>query len=194
MTAPHTVQSANGEASKEQSNTIQRIDETDASTEPTESNSDARSWWFNSDDRTFKGTNKNGPAFGFDDSIRALEQAWQVLGPFQGILGFSQGACLVGLVCNLSMRGSKQDTFINSEILHFVQLPNINFSLMNALSFDSDHHQSTVCNYGGWFSFGQFSSCKLLRRFDNNTIVAHLGRQRRHHSKRDEQGAGHVLR
>lgn len=99
--------SINGEASKEQSNTIQRIDETDTSTEAMESNSDARSWWFNSDDRTFKGTNKNGPAFGFDDSIRALEQAWQVLGPFQGILGFSQGACLVGLVCNLSMRGSK---------------------------------------------------------------------------------------
>lgn len=109
LTAPHPVHSVNGEASKEQSNTntIQRIDETDTSTEAMESNNDSRSWWFNSDDRTFKGTNKNGPAFGFDDSIRALEQAWQVLGPFQGILGFSQGACLVGLVCNLSMRGSE---------------------------------------------------------------------------------------
>lgn len=98
------MHSVNGEESK-QSNSIQRIDDNDTSTD--ESNSDARSWWFNSDDRTFKGTNKNGPAYGYDDSIRALEQAWQVLGPFQGILGFSQGACLVGLVCNLSMRGSE---------------------------------------------------------------------------------------
>lgn len=107
LTAPHSVPSVNGEASK-QSSTIQRIDENgDVSTESIESNIDARSWWFNSDDRTFKGTNKNGPAYGFDDSIRALEQAWQVLGPFQGILGFSQGASMVGLVCNLSMRGSE---------------------------------------------------------------------------------------
>lgn len=48
-----------------------------------------------------------GPAYGFDDTIRAVEQAWKLLGPFQGILGFSQGACLVGLICNLSLRGSK---------------------------------------------------------------------------------------
>lgn len=108
LTAPHTVHSVNGEAStKQQSNSIQPTDENDTSTETIDSNTDARSWWFNSDDHTFKGTNKNGPAYGFDDSIRALEQAWQVLGPFQGILGFSQGACLVGLVCNLSMRGSE---------------------------------------------------------------------------------------
>lgn len=108
LTAPHSVHSVNGEASK-QSNTIQHIEDSDTKTtiDPDESNDDARSWWFNSDDHTFKGTNKNGPAYGFDDSIRALEQAWQMLGPFQGILGFSQGACLVGLVCNLSMRGSE---------------------------------------------------------------------------------------
>lgn len=110
LTAPHSVQSnVNGEASKHTNNSIQRIDDVDGDTpaEACDSNPDARSWWFNSDDRTFKGTNKNGPAYGFDDSVRALEQAWQVLGPFHGILGFSQGACLVGLICNLSMRGRK---------------------------------------------------------------------------------------
>lgn len=108
LTAPHCVQSVNGEASKE-SNTIQRIEDSDTSTETIED--DSRSWWFNSEDRTFKGTNKNGPAYGFDDTIRAVEQAWRLLGPFQGILGFSQGACLVGLICNLSMRGSKLISF-----------------------------------------------------------------------------------
>lgn len=65
------------------------------------------SWWFNKDDNTFKGTNKNGPAYGFDDSLHLVEEAWRTLGPFQGILGFSQGACFVGLICNLSIRGSK---------------------------------------------------------------------------------------
>lgn len=66
-----------------------------------------RSWWFNKEDNTFKGTNKNGPAYGFDDSFRLVEEVWQTQGPFQGLLGFSQGACFVGLICNLSMRGSK---------------------------------------------------------------------------------------
>lgn len=65
-----------------------------------------RSWWFNKDDNTFKGTNKNGPAYGFDVSLRTVEEAWQTQGPFHGLLGFSQGACFVGLICNLSMRGS----------------------------------------------------------------------------------------
>lgn len=68
-----------------------------------------RSWWFNRDDHTFKGTNKNGPAFGFDESVHLLEEAWQTLGPFHGILGFSQGACLVGLICSLSSRGCRSD-------------------------------------------------------------------------------------
>lgn len=70
-----------------------------------------RSWWFNSDDHTFKGTNKNGPAFGFDESVHLLEDAWQTLGPFHGILGFSQGACLVGLICSLSCRGCRSDLY-----------------------------------------------------------------------------------
>lgn len=75
LTAPHCVQTVNGETSKE-GNTIHRIEDSDTSTETIENDDDSRSWWFNSDDRTFKGTNKNGPAYGFDDSIRAVEQAW----------------------------------------------------------------------------------------------------------------------
>lgn len=100
------VQATNGEASKG-SSVIQRIEDSDTSTEAIEIDDDSRSWWFNSEDRTFKGTNKNGPAYGFDDTIRAVEHAWKMLGPFHGILGFSQGASLVGLICNLSMRGCK---------------------------------------------------------------------------------------
>lgn len=64
------------------------------------------SWWFNKEDRTFKGTNRNGPAYGFDQTIQVIEDAWKNLGPFQGILGFSQGACLVGLLCLLAKKNS----------------------------------------------------------------------------------------
>jgi len=64
-----------------------------------------RSWWSNKNDGTFKGTNRSGPAFGFDESLRVVEEAWQQLGPFHGLLGFSQGASFVGLLCSLSIRG-----------------------------------------------------------------------------------------
>ncbi|XP_017845239.1 esterase GA18864 [Drosophila busckii] len=63
-----------------------------------------RSWWANKDDGTFKGTNKSGPAYGFQESMRAVEEAWKTQGPFQGLLGFSQGACFVGLICGLAKK------------------------------------------------------------------------------------------
>lgn len=62
------------------------------------------SWWFNKDDRTFKGTNKNGPAYGFDESLAKVEEVWKNRGPFEGLLGFSQGACFVGLICMLARK------------------------------------------------------------------------------------------
>lgn len=75
-----------------------------------ENRSEQRSWWFNHDNGTFKGTNKNGPAFGFADSITMVENIWAEQGPFNGLLGFSQGACLVGLLCSLGERGSTLST------------------------------------------------------------------------------------
>ncbi|XP_017101841.2 esterase CG5412 [Drosophila bipectinata] len=63
-----------------------------------------RSWWANKDDGTFKGTNKGGPAYGFQESLRLVEETWRTQGPFQGLLGFSQGACFVGLICGLAKK------------------------------------------------------------------------------------------
>lgn len=65
------------------------------------------SWWFNKDDRTFRGTNVNGPAIGFEESVRLVEETWKTKGPFHGLLGFSQGASFAALLCSLSARGSK---------------------------------------------------------------------------------------
>lgn len=65
------------------------------------------SWWSNKEDGTFKGTNRNGPAYGFDVSLKKVENAWINNGPFQGILGFSQGACFAGLICLLAEKHSE---------------------------------------------------------------------------------------
>ncbi|XP_055538560.1 esterase AAEL000016 [Wyeomyia smithii] len=70
----------------------------------TESDPAQRSWWFNKDDGTFKGTNKNGPAVGFEESLKLVEKTWKAE-QCCGLLGFSQGACFAGLLCDLSARG-----------------------------------------------------------------------------------------
>lgn len=54
LSAPHIVQIPNDETSKD-TNKIQRIEDSDTSTETIESE-DSRSWWFNSEDRSFKGS------------------------------------------------------------------------------------------------------------------------------------------
>lgn len=72
--------------------------------EAEEGDSKQKSWWFNKEDGTFKGTNQSGPAFGFDESLKKVEDVWVNEGPFQGLLGFSQGACFAGIICGLAQR------------------------------------------------------------------------------------------
>lgn len=70
----------------------------------TEPDPSQRSWWFNKEDGTFKGTNRNGPAIGFEESLKLVEKTWKSE-QCCGLLGFSQGACFAGLLCDLSARG-----------------------------------------------------------------------------------------
>lgn len=77
---------------------------------------DQLSWWFNKDDGSFKGTNKNGPAFGFQESLKLVEDTWKNQGPFQGLLGFSQGACFVGLICGLAKKKCKLKKVVFGEL------------------------------------------------------------------------------
>lgn len=83
-----------------------------------------KSWWFNKDEldedkRSFKGTNKNGPAVGFEESLRLVEQTWKD-GEYHGLLGFSQGACFAGLLCSLSERGSNNCDFSCRTLTEFL--------------------------------------------------------------------------
>ncbi|GJQ82044.1 hypothetical protein Trydic_g6920 [Trypoxylus dichotomus] len=61
-------------------------------------------WFFNRDDHTFRGIRSGGPAIGFEESISVVEEAFKTHGPFDAILGFSQGGCFTGLLCDLQQR------------------------------------------------------------------------------------------
>nr|CAH7744883.1 unnamed protein product [Callosobruchus chinensis] len=68
-------------------------------------------WFFNRDDNTFRGIRKGGPAIGFEESVKLIEQIFIEEGPFDGLVGFSQGACFVGLLCDLQQRGLTKFNF-----------------------------------------------------------------------------------
>ncbi|CAF4817571.1 esterase CG5412 [Pieris napi] len=72
---------------------------------------DVRSWWFNAEDNTYSGKCLGGPAIGFEVTLRLIEDVVKEYGPFDGLMGFSQGACLVGLLAAMQQKGYLPYTF-----------------------------------------------------------------------------------
>ncbi|ROT70601.1 UPF0483 protein [Penaeus vannamei] len=59
---------------------------------------EGRAWWFKKDEK------EEIVYRGFEESVLAIEKHVQSCGPFDGILGFSQGATMVGLLCGLQQQ------------------------------------------------------------------------------------------
>ncbi|KAJ8664788.1 hypothetical protein QAD02_006450 [Eretmocerus hayati] len=68
-------------------------------------------WWFNTEDRTFKATEPSNSSIGFDESVKLIEQTFEDKGPFDGVLGFSQGASFVSILCAMMERKILQVEF-----------------------------------------------------------------------------------
>ncbi|NWU71404.1 OVCA2 Esterase, partial [Pterocles burchelli] len=63
-----------------------------------------RGWWF-SGPGTFEAGEAAAAPAGLEESLAAVAAALAEQGPFDGLLGFSQGAALVAMVCALRARG-----------------------------------------------------------------------------------------
>ncbi|XP_018404405.1 PREDICTED: cysteine and histidine-rich domain-containing protein-like [Cyphomyrmex costatus] len=61
-------------------------------------------WWFNTEDHVFKATVPSNLCVGFDDSVALIEKVFSEQGPFDGILGFSQGAAFVSILCAMKKK------------------------------------------------------------------------------------------
>lgn len=61
-------------------------------------------WWFNTKDLVFKATVPSNICVGFEDSLAVITKTWEEHGPFDGILGFSQGAAFAAILCVLQQR------------------------------------------------------------------------------------------
>ena len=63
-----------------------------------------RGWWFSRPEKGYNALDRTDVCIGFEDSVKALQEVVSLLGPFDGLLGFSQGACFATLVCALQQR------------------------------------------------------------------------------------------
>lgn len=60
-----------------------------------------RGWWFSRSTKTYNALDKTDVCLGFEESVQIVKEAFDKQGPFDGLLGFSQGACLASLLCVL---------------------------------------------------------------------------------------------
>lgn len=58
-----------------------------------------RGWWFSQPHGYFKSDDISDCDKGFDESLQLIKKTIEEEGPFQGIMGFSQGAALTVLIC-----------------------------------------------------------------------------------------------
>lgn len=66
---------------------------------------DPKGWWFSDvQARSFNAQQQCEESLGLDDSMTVVREAVKAQGPFDGILGFSQGAAFVPMLCSLQER------------------------------------------------------------------------------------------
>lgn len=69
-----------------------------------------RAWWFSDvQAQTFNALQQCDESLGLDESVAAVREVVKEQGPFDGILGFSQGAAFVAMLCSLQERGVEPD-------------------------------------------------------------------------------------
>ncbi|XP_007904384.2 esterase OVCA2 isoform X1 [Callorhinchus milii] len=73
---------------------------------------DARGWWFsNPKEDSFNALDQVDTCKGLDESLETVSKAMVELGPFDGVIGFSQGAALVSMICTLKQKGDPRFYF-----------------------------------------------------------------------------------
>ncbi|XP_077168866.1 esterase OVCA2 [Paroedura picta] len=78
--------------------------------EPLEAN--AHGWWFsNPQEGTFSALEEASSCKGLEESLEAVAEACAEHSPIDGLLGFSQGAALVGIICALKQHGDPRFQF-----------------------------------------------------------------------------------
>lgn len=73
-------------------------------------NSDERGWWFSADDDSYNALDVTECDKGFEKSLDYLNETFRQHEPIDGILGFSQGGCLAGILCSIAEQKKKSES------------------------------------------------------------------------------------
>ncbi|OCT91088.1 esterase OVCA2 [Xenopus laevis] len=141
--------------------------------DPNSSQDESRGWWFsNPQQNSFDAMEESNTCSGLEASLDTVAKAFSELGPFDGILGFSQGAALVAIICALKQHGDPR--------FHF------NFAILVAgfKSRSSEHtkHYQQPNTVPSLHVIGETDrvisadmSRELVSHFENPFIVMHPG-------------------
>ena len=71
-----------------------------------------KGWWFSKEDRSYDALESTDCQNGFDESLNYINTLFETQGPFDGVFGFSQGACLTSILSTISEANSSQEASI----------------------------------------------------------------------------------
>ncbi|KAI1904442.1 hypothetical protein AGOR_G00005690 [Albula goreensis] len=163
MTAPHSV--------PQRTEVVQEQDQK----EMAKDEEDSRGWWFSDvQARSFNAGQVCEASLGLEESLEAVKKAVKELGPFDGILGFSQGAALVAMVCALQEHNVPSDFQFRFAILVA--------GFRSACAQHEKFYTGTTLTIPSLHVFGQKDnvisdslSRELLPRFENPMVLTHPG-------------------
>lgn len=135
---------------------------------------DPRGWWFSDvQARSFDAGQVCEASLGLEESLEAVKKAVRELGPFDGILGFSQGAALVAMVCALQEQVSPDFKF---------QFAILVAGFQSVCAQHERFYTGTALTIPSLHVFGQKDgvipdrlSRELLSRFENPQVLTHPG-------------------
>ncbi|XP_051765310.1 esterase OVCA2 [Ctenopharyngodon idella] len=163
ISAPHQVPAIQNETNQEPEKSARSGEE------------DQSGWWFSDvQARSFNAKQECESSLGLEESIEAVKTAVKDLGPFDGILGFSQGAALVAMLCALQEQKLQPDFNFRFAILVA--------GFRSACSQHQRFYKGPVITIPSLHVFGQDDrvipeemSRDLLPAFDGAQILFHPG-------------------
>ena len=102
INAPHLIPISSNSAP-----TAQSVEAGTTETTPDGKVEEQRGWYFSTEQLTFNSHDATDFSWGLEESIEVVRKAFEELGPFDGILGFSQGAALGSILCHLLTKGGE---------------------------------------------------------------------------------------
>jgi len=135
-------------------------------------------WWFSQENSTYDAHQVSRCCDGYAESLALVEEALRTEGPFHGVLAFSQGAALGGLLCLLQERDRLSSSFSFCILVAgFISRCTDHTDLFESLAAEGKKvNLPTLHVFGSSDKVIEGSmSEELLNHFNNSKVLRHEG-------------------